>query len=579
MPSLEDYENSTSLKFNLLGGAFSRDQKPEEWNIADYRVKISRLTEYDLSDCAFQAALNGNVRLLRLLNEERGPIQVAYENSTQNPDKHTLNGVTCNMDGIKRLKDLQSVADFKDLLKAIQEFGVEGLTEPGDTYPALFYRIDSNKFVDGLSIERFAGALPKLSGGVLTNPELAIALRHEEASNPHPMAYKPILCWAKPEMVDSFPDSLAPLTPFQSVGGIYGKQPLHEFKAGDGIRFDKITTGVKASSNARYSDLMMKSLCPLSAYYGFDEQNGLVLCETTTEFLLGFELAGITPENTQAAKDFAKGYCPIEILATMAVDTCVDDYGHPNNLWFTKSACSVDHRDSFSEIFALAADDHPLKDMARSMLQPDQWKDLLKKAGTKLDAESLIAMHQAFGFDNTGLKITVRSNEISQYLAANFRFSDESEFFNTTKRFKYYLDENIDAEITAVLSTFDFSSLKDLDVSPLGEETVLERATNSFRDVVVKLNLWPSDSERPVDLADALRMSGPMDLNSWGCNRALGLRAILVDAGLPACAEVANTSRSWLKLTEAFSREEITPYMNQMSKESRGSILEQDLGI
>lgn len=570
-----DHQNSTSLKYNLLG-SFSIDGHPDDWDINGYKEKIAKLSDYDLKDCAFQAAVNGNVQLLRLLFQEKGHIEVNYENKAPNLRRHLLNGVTYDMNGIKRLKDLKSVAHFKDLLRAIDEFGIRGLSEPGETYPALFHRIDENKVITGLSVERFSGDLPELAGGVLKSPELAIALKHEEATNPHSSAYRQILCWASPEMVESFPGSLAPLTPFQQVNTSSGPESMKAFKAGVGshtnMLFHSIKLGVEPSSTSVHAALLMKSLCPLASYNGFDDHQGRILCETTTDFLMGFSLTGVTAGNTKAAKDFAQGYCPMELIATQAIDSCVDDYGHRDRLRFMTAGYSKDHDESYSDIFAMAADDHPLKYMARQMMEPEQWKGLLHKADTTLKASSLIAMHQAFGFDNKGLRITVTGSEIEQYLAANFRFSDDSNFFDTTKRFKAHLDQTLVTGTTAVLSTFSSSSLSD-------RGNILEVATKNFQDVVIKLNLWPSDSERPKDLADALRMAGPMDLTSWGNNRAMGLRAILVDSGLNACTEIAKTPRAWIKLTEAFPRSEIDPYIKQIPREARGKLLEQDLGM
>ena len=530
---------------------------------------------------------SGNVQLLRLLYQERGPIQVNYEHKAPNLTRHALNGVTYEMKGIDRLKDLKSIADFKDLLKAIEEFGIKGISEPGLTAPALFDRIDDGKYLPKLAVERFSGELPYLSGGVLKNPELAIALKHEEGCNPHSQAYRPILCWATDEMAQSFPKSLVPLTPYQEAGSLMSRRSLSEFKAGAGepenMNVNTFVTGLIAPKSAVNAPMLMDSLCPLAQYHGFNDPQGRVLCETTTDFLLGFDLSGVTPKNTQVSKDFAQGYCPVKLIATQARVACIRDYASlENELWFMDNVCAQDHygHQGFNELFELLADGHPLQAQAKEMMTPEQWKGILNKAdGQKLKATSLIAMHQAFGVDNTGLRITVTSSEIDAYLAANFRFSDDSNFFDSSKQYKHHLDQSGDAGSTAVLTRLSSSTMRDRNEISGPGANLLEMATKDFQDVVLKLNIWPSDSERPKDLADALRMAGPMELDSWGNNRAMGIRAILADAGLEACAQVAKTPRSWLKLTEVFSREEITPYISQMPREAKGKLLEQDLGM
>lgn len=575
--STTDDGNSTATKYNLLG-AFSKDDKPEDWAVEDYKAKIATLSYYDIHDCAFQAALRGNVRLLRLLFGEKGSIRVDYVNEPPNLTRHHLNGQTYDMNGIRMLERIETVAEFKDLLKAINEFGISGLIEPGTTFPAIFRQIETNSNFKALAAERFSGDLPELSLGKLKSPELAIALKDEAQANPFPAAYSPMLCWASENMVKEFPGSLKRLNPFQEVWG-RGSMAYWKTTMGDDshMLFSKIVTGVRPDDGVKHASLLMKPMCPLAQVYGFEDQEGRVLCETTTDFLLGFELADVSEQNILSAKDFVNGYCPIEIIATQVTEACINEFGHRGSpkMAFINVDYDIFHTGGYTDLFGLLAKDHPLQERAISMMEQAQWKSLLLKSNNEISASSLIAMHQAFGVDNTGLCITVRSEEVDDYLAADFRFSEDTTFFDTLKLFKAHRSANLVSGTTAVLSSFNGYSFMDGDEATTPRENV----DRTYQEMVLRINLWPSDAAKPKDLADALRMAGPLDLDNVGNNKAMGLRAILVDAGIKACIEVASTPRSWLKIKEVFSRDELNPYMNQIPRAVRGKLLEQDLGM
>lgn len=582
-PSLEYFENSTSLKFNLLG-AFDKDIHPEDWDIDGYKDKISKLSEYDAYDCAFQAAIRGNVELLRLLYQERKDIQVVYENLATKPDRHVLNGITYRMENISRLKDLKSLAQFKDLLKAIDEFGIKGLSDLGPTPPALFHRIDGNTVVSKLPVERFSGDLPFLTEGKLTSPELAIALKHEASINPHSESYKPILCWASPEMIDAFPQSLVALQPLQEIGRYPKLSPMADFKADSDcvVQDTMIVTGISRPKDAVNTPMLMESLCPLGSFYGFHDPQGRRLCETTTDFLLGFDIAGVSERNTQSAKDFAKNYLPIKIIATNACEKSIVEHGYrAEKLSFGNRSCIKEHHghDGFNDLLSLLVNGHPLQAQAREMLKKEQWAKLLLIAdGKKLLPSSLIGMYHAFGVDNTGLSINVSAKELNQFLDGKYKFSSGGISLNSLKKSRE-LNFCADGSMTAVLCSFyNIDLWRQLNDETHPKPNIVQ-ATKDFLNVVVELNLWPAETERPKDLTEALRRAMRKDLTDLGCNDALGLRAILVDAGIEACISIATTPQSWLKIAEAFPRDVFEPYVKQMPRAARGKLLEQDLGI
>jgi hypothetical protein len=562
---------------------FAMSGNSEPLHIDHYSASISSLDGSQAAFLAFEAVLAGNEGALRFLFKVRGLFEVAYQSPS--PGQHFINGVEYTSPGLKRLIHLRSRAALKSLLKAVDEFGMKGFTQPGETAPLLFVGLSRNDRLEDMSVERFSGDLPYLNAGVLQSPELAIALRHEGLSNPHANAYNHMLCWATPEMVSTFAGALTPLQPFQEVySGLGPAMAMVDFKAqfqGSGsVPISAFHMGVRAPDRQGYSVYMMESLCPIAPFFGFNDLDGRVLCETTTDFLLGFELAPVTESNTQAAKDFAKDYCPIEIITTHVLSDCARDFGHADEgRWIGNAAHFQHYREAFNPVFRLLSNDHPLRDRALSMLSAKQWKMVLEVADHgMLTGSSVVACHQAFGIDNTGLNLSISPDSIDAFLAAGFRFNEDTRFFDSYPAFRDHRESKEGKPTTSVYCNFSGWTLPKGGVERTDEE-FFEHMTRQLIDVVIKLNIWPSSAERPKDLADAVMKAGSVGLQTWSDNHSMGLRAMIVHAGIEACSKVATDAPAWLALTEAFTAQELAPYLKLMPHQAKGRLLEQDLGM
>lgn len=586
-----------------LDSAFTGDATFELLARDGYVKAAKSLTAENLNECALGAVLSGNLDLLTFLHEQRGPLQVNLASKASGFDQITLNGAAFSGNDNPKLDRIKSRSRLKALVKAISDFGMTGLVEPGDSFPLLFRKLLTvekvkhetqpvtypyevrwpKSAVHALEVERFSGELPYLANGIVSAPELAMALKHEESVNPHGEAYRPILCWASPAMVDEFPDSLAPLTPFQTMSDSDDLTPLPDWADGT-WRSDygrlHLTSGVRPSPVAQYADLMMDSLSPLSVALGFKDPGGRILCETTTDFLLsGFDLAGTTSENTEAAKAFAVGYCPYEIIARQSVSKSIQEFGHdPTAAQDFKNQCSATIDAASNALFSLFQQESPLRDSAFGMMSRAQWKGLFGQAnGRNLHASSLIAMYEAFGFDNTGLVVELKIEDISAYQAAGYRFSHHTRCTSSEFGLLKQLEESPGWGETFVLTEF-----KDMSYLVRSEESlsgILERVNEVYTPVVIDLDLWPSESLRPRNLAEALQLASSVNFNDWHDGQSMGLRAMLLNAGLEDCVEVAKSPESWVALAELFSRDAMTPYIKQMPRAARGMLVEQDLGM
>lgn len=608
--------SSMMAKMQLQG--FKGDGGFDLYTRDQYAEYAQSLSAAQINECALEAVLTGNLDLLIFLQEQRGPLRVDFVNMEGGPERHGLNGGVYPGKANLILDHIKSRSRLKSLLKVIAEYGMTGLTEPGAAFPLMFRRVIQSEVapdpsttalynmlqkdfepspsdgaayqpkkaqvspLDAVEDESFVGHLPYLSDGVVKSPELAMALKHEEGLNPHGAAYKPILCWASKAMVEDFPNDLAHLTPFQEMSGGPGQPQLAgwedgAWKADYGVVH--FTSGVRPSSGVKYADLLMDSLSTEATALGFEDAEGRVLCETTTDFLLSFQLDGITHENTEAARAFAVDYCPFEIMSRQAAHSSIRDFGHdPSMAQSYDDQYTRTIRAGGNELFTLLGNGHPLRESALSMMSRDQWKGIFSQAeGRHLRAQALIAMYQTFGLDNSNLVVDLQLEDIPAFQAAGYRFSDDSKCFDREFTLWQHLDKNRGKTETLVVTAFEsFSSLVSEDVPLKG---FVERITEVITPVVLDLNLWPSDSLRPGSLTEAIQLAASVDVNDFSSNQSMGLRAILVNAGVEACADVATSPQEWMALKDVFSRDAMTPYLKQMSRAARGKMMEQDLGM
>jgi hypothetical protein len=571
-------ESSTSIKFSLLN---SFPNEPGDWgDLSFFDRQMDLLSDYDVADCLFRAALVGNEMLMRRLVEYRGPVPVEFVN--HHPTKRfTLNGEPILGASIPTLGGIHTPAALKSLLKTIDELGMKGLIDHGPTFPALFRKLNTNSDYKLIKTTRFDGDLPSLTEPQLVNPELAIVLAEESATTCTPMAYKPILCWASQAMINKYPFSLAP---FETIQEVKGHGPMVQWRAEvdepDNLQVGTIATGLKASPEAKFALQLAKTMAPLSQVYGFDDLQGRVLCETTSDFLLSFPTGEVSPTNIQVAKTFVENYCPLDIMAIQASEACI-------NLYVTmkfEGDLVTFHEAPFNALLSLVANEHPLRDRARAMMTMEQWKFLFTKTGSEspIYASSLIAMHEAFGLDNEGVQAKVRYDDVPALKAANYRFSDKTKFFDDEKTFKAHNNSRRDMGITSVYAFINASLCYGAADYPedvvVTRNIMMDRHTQNFVELA-ELRLWPSNTIPPSNFSEAVKMAGSADLSDTTNNRSMALRGILVGAGIEACVQAISAPKQWLKLAEIFPPSQFAPYMKTMPSKAKGMLLEQEMGL
>jgi hypothetical protein len=139
------FEAQSAANKLALMNSFRKD--PAENDLSEGGLLLQwmdSLTDYDLADCVFRATLRGKELLVRALIERRGPVPIHFEYKHGASLSHFLNGNPISRpDGL--FSEANDPADLKSLLLMVREFDMQGLLDPGPTYPLMLQGIDTNQ--------------------------------------------------------------------------------------------------------------------------------------------------------------------------------------------------------------------------------------------------------------------------------------------------------------------------------------------------------------------------------------------------------------------------------------------------
>jgi hypothetical protein len=553
----------------------------EDWSFEDL-ASMDTLNQEDLAECILYATLRGSESMVRTLVERRGMVPIEVQTLQTTPPTYLLNGQPVEFNGLKFFYDIDqydTVNKINSLLEMIVELGMKGLIDLGDTYPLLLRNVCPSPFEDKYNRFMFDGSLPELSGGVVSRPELAIAMSDRSATSASPEAYQPMLCWASEDMVRQFSENLIPLRPFQNVPG-HGT--LAEWKAKSGepgnLEFDCISIGIEPTEkNSDYASCLIGPMAPELSKKGFDDIGGKLLCETTTDFLLQFETSACIEQNVRAATEFVGAYCPILIMAKKAL-SLYQGKGVDVPLHAESQVFVTDMQSNFDTLFSLLNVSSETSERAKAIMTQEQWRAVAKKGQSSIASVSLLALWQCFGIDNASLQLCLEGGLLA-YLAQNgYRFSSDTRVFEDEDLFREYSSRDGSATTTGILiGDYRIPFVPDY-FDGQEDASLLSQAIVVFQKILSS-NLWPTTQGRPLDVKDALKQCNGLNLDDFESNQAMLLRAYLLNEGVDACVNAVTSAQQWQKLMTVFGSNEMTPYLGKMPKSARGGMLESVLGL
>jgi hypothetical protein len=482
--------------------------------------------------------------------------------------------------------------------------------------------LDSNYIGDAVRMactKPFDGALPSLTQGRVDQPELLLALAAKGDQSAYRESYAEILCWATPEMVEGFPEHLAPFKSDQTLdyktwpapsnishpleqiplanltddfidrvrtvpGYLYA--PAEEDNSISFINLKLRTMGV--GDRLDIIDLiLLKRFLTEPLQYGFDYPAGKVLCRTTVDFLQQFEIGETKLDNLEKSERFCNGYFPMDIIL---FKNDKHKYADARSVQFNIGIKTEGFNDfgGVNDLFRMLRNDHPLQSRVRDAIPVKLWDFL---AGTCMSYpvayDALIGMHQGLGFDNKKVSVNLTLETLEILHKTGFRFAEGTACFFSDK-------DMSKARLTKAVSPISLD-LPGSFVRGTKPDNAA-RHSNGFK-LAIEMNLWPAETEAPKNLEEALSMAGRK--KNWGAvpsgNGKQGsvgakkdlaayahenaLKAYIQHAGIEACVEIAKSVTHWQGIANLFDTNVIRPYLKQSPSAFRGKLLENALGL
>lgn len=570
----------------------------------DIDRSIEGLQDDELARAIFRACIHGDLVIAKSIWEKRGPFTIDYAQGVS--AQELINGEVeyASTQSKHVLTNLKSSAELVELMEWMPTVGLGFMVGVGTDIGIM---LQSGKLKTPIKeiawSSHFQGELPMLSAGVLESPELMLALRNKTGSSAYPGIYQDILCWVEEDVAAEFPEHLHPYDSIQSLfldnedGTEYIEVPIREVS--DEITRQIRTTHLVDADPALSDGVWKYRSLDLQTYprdpsnplnnialgyqadealqHGFNHKPGCVLCRTSVDFLCAFPSGSIAKDNLQKAQDFAKDYFPLDLamLQTKQAHLMHQDCLRRNPGMRQGVHDSLYQIKSFYKAFADA-----------STLQP-HFQEAINSAlfsfvkqhhcYIELDVDSMIALHQGLAMDNQGFAVEVDSAGLKKLRDAGFRFSDDSKTLSSLRKddagtplmhrpVDTLTDVRFDPEsvLAKMIAEKTFGGL---------DQDYADRYTNA-----IAMNLWPAETNKPADVKEAVVMAGRK--KKWGeTQHEQALLAYIDHAGMDACAAVATSTAHWTFLKNHFGREAMNPYMTMTTRQTRGRILMDDLGM
>jgi hypothetical protein len=557
---------------------------------------LDALDQDDVVECMFTAAILGHLLMMSEIWKRWGPFPVVYENE-EGAEVGRLNGKPFTPIRTRLLPFAPKDGQLRRIFDAIRGYGIQGLIEPGKTYPFLFKEMNLKTPARIQAMKRFKGELPFLDGNCLRWPELAVAIECEAQRTGMFEAYRPMLCWATEDMILQHGPDLAPLRTVQDVvfsvpvgDPSAGSDPLvtrslAEFKAdeqmGDQVVIKKIILGVEPDErHSSSASLLLDSMAPKEVDYGFADAEGRVLCETRADFLLNFQLSPACVENEQQAHVFITKGFPLGILANHIAKVCKEEFAHDlatlqHPTHFSRKT-KTDYLSELDGIFIKSLNTDGLGKRLIELFRADQWLSLFKRSPMSyLQPNGLANFRSVHQMDNLGMGIKIDPEDVYDLEAMQYRFRDGTVVVETAEEFNAIVDA--DVGITCVLLNLDSGrigwSLKLLEDDGLFNEII------GLHTKVQLMNLWtgigtePPHAEQALD--DLVRLGG-MDIKSF---KSMATTAHLSRLGVDVCVQAAKTLEHWNLIARLFRADQLKPYLAIMPRQARGLLIESALGL
>jgi hypothetical protein len=556
-----------------------------------------------------QAGLCGDREVGQRLIDIHGPIETVLENRGH---QTFLNGEPFHYAwALHYLRNAESPAAMAEVMEWLPTAGLGWMVGVGSEHCVMF---EENTTIDRALKQvikpEFEGTLPSLVNGRIEQPELLLALHERNTSTQYPKAYQKILVWVPERTVAQFPDDL---TAYESVQTAYFRDlekharpdqsvtlSLTELEApfleqvdnwwartsnpdrpDNGLQLQNIilrTTSTRASMDLE-GDMLLVHQANQAIQLGFWGRPGMVLCESTVDFLSQFEIGPQEPGNALKSQAYVQAYAPIDLIIRAYGDR--DRENAMNYLRLYGFELSGDTpRTTFNRLVRLLDSPEPFATQMRGVLNKPLMAFLTSNYGDKHAwAKTLVTLHREYGINNEGIAISIDGDDIETLYDGGFRFADSTlvDLEDLVGNRSDILNGGSKSKPGQV--TFKYDGMGGYD-----DARILEVQVKAQR-----LGLWLSDVKKPESVAESLTSvvkrkidnKKPRGTQPWYLANSgiFAHKAFLSEAGPEACAQAAKTEKHWHVLNEVFGVQALKPYMKDTSLQIKGALFSKDLGL
>jgi hypothetical protein len=509
------------------------------------------------------------------------------------------------------LRNAESPEAMAEVMEWLPTVGLGWMVGVGSEHCVMF---EENTTIDRALKQvikpEFEGALPSLVNGRIEQPELLLALHERNTGTHYPKAYQKILLWVPERTVAQFPDDL---TAYKSVQTAYFRDqekharpdqsvtlPLTEVepvfldqvhnwwasasnpdRPDNGLSLQNIilrTASTRATMDLE-GDMLLVHQANQAIQLGFWGRPGMVLCESTVDFLSQFDIGPQEPSNTLKSQAYVQAYAPIDLMIRAYGDKSRENaMNYIRRYGFELSGDTP--RTTFNKLVGLLNSPEPFATQIRGVLNKPLMAFLTSNYGDKHAwASTLVTLHREYGINNDGIAITIDGDDVETLYDGGFRFADSTlvDLEDPVGNRSDILNGGSKSKLGQV--TFKYDGMGGYD-----DARILEVQVKAQR-----LGLWLSDVKKPASVAESLTSvvkrkidnKKPRGTQPWYLANSgiFAHKAFLAEAGPEACAQVAKTEKHWHVLNEVFGVQVLKPYMKDTSLQIVGALFSKDLGL
>lgn len=467
----------------------------------------------------------------------------------------------------EHMNNLKSIEETKAVFELIVNSGLGDLVGKGDQENSRCWKwmVSSQKWSVPIQItdtERLSIPLPKLSKGVVSDPELLIAFAEGSRRTNYPEIYKNSLVWVADSDQEVLDESIIKILPVRSfTAGVTGSNmdtfDLNDFspelvgnlsysRYGDDLKgiaaIQRINVGIQASTGSKLDNaqlqILSRRLMPDDHLAGFNHPPGYTLCMVDTQWLEIFDVGGIDKVAFEKAQDFVSRFFSVAMIENHA-----EMAGKESD--YTPKPQGVVYISPYSakQIFLLLGDGRT-REGIKNTIHPLLWSELFKRSGTGLGGRALTLAKEHLGLDLAKDKC---------YARMTWKVIEEL----CKESYSLWLDE---------------AKTRRMEVSIDHQTSDHGRSSADDYQNLISIGGWPEGVPEYESIGQAITKG--VRLNDVTIPQAY-LRAMGVENVIPHI----KTKAQWGFFFRTFENADIAPHLDMMPEHYRADLLADDLGL